>query len=119
MRLSRSGRALHSLGPRAALVSLSPMVFVVLLWAWAAVFAGQEVPNGVYDSPALRSAAGWRHVGIYLLFGMQALAVVSVPLRFSTGRLAAYAYGALQLWIGAMAAMVAHFTVLGLRVPVV
>lgn len=118
MRQSKSGRALRALSGGSRLLPMSPLLLVVGLWAWAGAFGAPPVHNGIYDSPTLRAAAGWRHFGIYVLLGVQVITVVVVPIRLSAGRLAACAYGALQLWIGAMAAMVAHYAVLGLPVPV-
>jgi hypothetical protein len=119
MRRSSSGRDLRALGAKARFLALSPSLAVIALWVWAGALGGPHVANGVYDSPQLRAAAGWRHSAIYLLLGIQVVAAVTIPLLLPRGRRAAWAYGALQLWVGAMAAMLAHYAVLGLPVPVV
>jgi len=116
---SRHGRALRAQGWRARLLVLAPSAITLALWAWASLFADRgALHTATADVVALKTAAGWRYSGIMVLIAIQVIATAFIPFALRAGRLAGWAYGALQLWIGAMAWQLAYYAVLGLPVPV-
>jgi hypothetical protein len=117
---SRSGEAFRRLPLRQQQMIFLPSIVTPCLWIWAATFGSQVAqPNSYADESSLKAAAGWHYYGIIALVGLQGLLAVVLPFRLHRGRLAGWTCAALQWWIGALVASVAHYAVLGLAIPVI